>query len=308
MAAFLLPADIVNYCCSCKRMYRCSVHVLPRHLQMTQALCCIDDEDTVRLKSLLRALSFEETANPVFVDSTDRSTIVKPSDSFYVRHLYIRQVRETFADWSRQSADILPVEDGELQSYIDACRDILQLPDSDANRWIKDFQLGADNVLKTILMAFLPELEILTFVQNVMNIVRVRPGTRGFQTLSSLTFVPRRLSSLPPLEWPCFQSLHSVTIGINSQCYNQYFHYTVKDIAPLLLLPKLVNLRLSRVVGDAEAYSWEWEPRISSCENLSIQPTEQVDIDSISGLLKGNQEHQAVCARWDGMESEAQIC
>jgi hypothetical protein len=254
---------------------------------MLEALHSIDDQNPARLLRLLRSLAFERNATPLIADVTDRSMLVKPSDSYYVRNFVVREARETFANWRGRQADILPWEDGERQCYSDACHDLLQLSESHKDHWVHDLFLGADNILKTILIAFLPKLESLTFVQNYVNIVPVRPGIQSFQTLPSLTFALRQLSSLPQSDWQCFQSLKNVTIGINSQGYTQSNYYTVKDAAPLLLLPSVVNLRLNRVVDDGEPYSWEWEPRISSCESLSFQPTERMCIDSISGLLRG---------------------
>jgi hypothetical protein len=254
---------------------------------MLKALHSIDDQNPTRLLRLLRSLAFERTANPLITDVTDKSMLVNPSDSYYVRNFVVREARETFANWRGRQADSLPWEDGEGLCCSDACHYLPQLSDSDKARWVHDLYLGAYKILKTILMAFLPKLESLTFVQNYVNIVPVRPDTQSLLTLPSLTFALRQLSSLPQSNWPCFQCLKDVTIGISSEGYTQSSCYKVKDAAPLLLLPSVVDLRLNRVVDDGEPYSWEWESRISSCESLSFQRTERMCIDSISGLLGG---------------------
>jgi hypothetical protein len=315
IADHVLPADLINFCCTCKRSYRCSVQALPRYHHMSETLYSIDDQDPQRLLGLLRSLAFDKTQNPIFANPMESSTAVEPSDSFYIREFEIYEpsraftggmyphgrvsqhpTHETFPD------DILTFEDGELQSYRNACQRLLKLPDADVQSWIREIVQGCDKAVKTILMALLPKLETLTFVQHVVMITGPRPSRNSNQSLQFLVSALRQLSSLPRSDWSCFQSLRSVTLGVNSRPYHGEFHYTVRDAAPLLLLPNLVNLRLNMIVDDGKDYSWEWEPRISSCERLSIQPGEEMSIDSISGLLRAvkNIKHLILggCKEW----------
>ena len=167
---------------------------------------------------------------------------------------------------------------------------------------MQEFPLGSDTAVKTILMALLPQLECLTFIQSARQMVRFKPGRDSTEALSSLTSVIRRLSSIPPSNWPFFQSLRNVAAGINSRPWSRHFHYSVKDAAPLLL-PKSVNLRLNMIVYDCEDYSPEWEPRISSCKRLSIHSGMEMSIDSISGLLRAvqNIKHLVLGDRRSGL-------
>lgn len=114
-----------------------------------------------------------------------------------------------------------------------------------------------------------------------------RTGSERFPTLSSLFYSLRQLSLVPAADWGCFQSLHNVTISLNGQSYKCFYRYTITDAAPLLLLARLVDLRLNGLVDDAEGYSWEWKPRISSCQYLSLRPAAQLSVESVHGLLSG---------------------
>jgi hypothetical protein len=268
---------------------------------MGKALRIIDDQDLVRLVKLLRTLTSTVVDNPFTVNFSDENSVqVKPTDRFYVRHFQIHEMRKDFEDWALQrslghqrneissATDFVgQFEDAELQFYGITCRKILNLSESDIERWAQEFCRGSDVALKAILMALLPELRSITLIQNSSYRVRPISGPRRSHTVNFLDLSLRRLSSTPGSQWPCFQSVREVNVGARDQIYARGFYYHIKDVASLLHLPSLITLRLNNVSDQYEDYAWEWQPRISSCENLTINPAREMSIDSMSGLLRG---------------------
>ena len=74
---YVLPADLINFCCSYRRSYRCSEHILPRFRQMSKALHNINDQDPLRLLGLLHFLAFGGTENSLLADPGHTSTCGK---------------------------------------------------------------------------------------------------------------------------------------------------------------------------------------------------------------------------------------
>jgi hypothetical protein len=180
----------------------------------------------------------------------------------------------------------------ELQQYRELMRDTLHLSEATVEKWMQRLEQGFDEPLKVLLMALCPELTTVRFAAyDTWN----RPSAPRHHPLRLLGATLRALqSALPASEWPCFQSLRTVAVGVSSDLrhpHDAYYPHS-RSVAPLLLLPNVETLEFNLCMhendyadsdaeeavevapADASPYIWEWQPRSSACQTLRFYCTE----------------------------------
>lgn len=256
------PTDLLAWCCACSRISRCSQQALQAHRREYQTYRLLNDDDPQRFCFLVRSLVADNTK------------------TFYVRDLMLLETLEKPADLSDQAslASQTPADetsyselfslDGELLAY----RKTLQASLLSIEEVDSILRVDKARLFQMMPFAICHRLENITFSHPNYHRLRSGRGTRitNLPILLLSTSI-RRWSSLPRPEWPCFQHFRSVSVGMCSKLPGAYKRYPLDDIAPLLLLPRLKTLAFDGVGGRAQRdYTWEWQPRISTCEELQI--------------------------------------
>jgi hypothetical protein len=257
------PTDLLAWCCACSRISRCSQLALQAHRRKYQTYRLLNDDDPQRFCFLVRSLVADNTK------------------TFYVRDLMLLETPKKPVDLSDQAslASQTPADetsypelfslDEELLAYRKILQASLLISIEEVDSILR---IDKARLFQVMPLAICHRLENKTFTHPNYQQLRVVRGTRITNLpVSLLSTSIRRWSSLPRPEWPCFQHIRSVSVGMGSKLPDAYKCYPLHDIAPLLLLPRLKILAFDGVGGRAQRdYTWEWQPRISTCEELQI--------------------------------------
>lgn len=276
------PQTIVDWACTCKVFFRCSLQALEYHQQCRSELRVVHDRNPITIPTLLR----EGVSNPLtlwYIRSLDvwdlRDTFEQWKSPRFTRGNPYNRDTEQFLDWLEQHhdyshLDTIFYDDEEIEYYRNILAGTLHLQKPMVDGWIERLRSGSDEILKLLLIALSPSLTKVTFVQYESNWPREYDPP-----LRMLGSMLRALSPLPNLEWPCFQNLKFVYVGYDSElrrCFSG-FYPRCSVIAPLLLLPAIEELRLNLLMREEEGsehhdqkpYIWAWEEGRSTCKKLT---------------------------------------
>lgn len=294
------PNTLVSFALANRQIYANSLQALQIHRDRLSNLRLIHDR------------------NPINVPSALRSAIAEPNLAWYTRSLEVWELRRNFSwwespffdnhnpaqnlnlnseeyrNWPEQHYDYSHLDmsyfgDDELHQYHSLLLHTLHLSEPRAKLWMKRLKSGFDEPLKVLLMALLPRLNKITFVQfdSWQN-----DDSANDNPLRLFSASLRRLALLPALQWPCFQFLIEVTVGQTHDLryHSERYYLTPHTVAPLLLLPSIQKLTLNLISHeDYEGeypYMWEWESHISTCQDLQFNNC-QLALETMSSFLGG---------------------
>ncbi len=290
IAGFVHPQTIIDWACTSKVLFRCSLQSLNTHKQRQSELRVIHDRNPITIPSLLRGI------------------LSAPETLWYVRSFDIWDLRAKFEEWksihftemnpypweSEESLnwpekhydyshlDVTFYSHEELERYRSILSTLLNLNELLVDEWMERLRSGSDEPLKVLLMAMSPELTKATFIG--YDRWRSSDGWQSRRENDPFTMLASTLRALAPLpspRWRCFQNLRIVHVGQSTglRAISDTFCPRPEVIAPILLLPAIEELHLNLVEAidpeeddrDPEPYVWQWEKGRSSCRKLTCK-------------------------------------
>ena len=153
---FVHPQTVIDWACTCKVLYRCSLQALNTHKKRRSEFPVVHDRNPITIPSLLR------------------STVSEPEILWYVRSLDVWDLREKFEEWKCQvfternpydweteeflnwpekhhdysHLDTTFYNDEELWRYRSILSELLRLEEHLVDKWMNRLRAGSDEPRK----------------------------------------------------------------------------------------------------------------------------------------------------------------
>lgn len=157
--------------------------------------------------------------------------------------------KRVFLDWPEGHHDCSHLDatfyaDEELERYSSMLSEVIPFKQPLVNEWMENLRSGSDEPLKVLIMAMSRELKKVTIV--CWNSKYNGPGrSRPFRMLASML---RALAPLSPPQWPYFEHLKKIYVGLCTPItWADNCYHPIRVDAPLFLLPAMEYLHLNGV-------------------------------------------------------------